>query len=161
MPRRVSLPLALCACLWLWAGQSVRGEDRAAADPRVQAALKRAVATLRQHLASQSGGEGALITMALLKSGVPPDSPEIKTFIEKIASQGGGATRQQLREATAKPKAGRPKHYTFAYRPPTKAFNLKISFAKSRASSKRLRSPPERNLTRVRDRSGGNKKSSR
>ncbi len=54
-------------------------------------------------------------------------------LIEKIASQ-GGATRQQLREAAAKPKAGRPKHYVFAYRPPTKAFNLKLDFAKARVS---------------------------
>ena len=54
-------------------------------------------------------------------------------LIEKIASS-GGATRQQLRDAVAKPKAGRPKHYVFAYRPPTKAFNLKMSFSKSRAS---------------------------
>jgi benzoyl-CoA reductase/2-hydroxyglutaryl-CoA dehydratase subunit BcrC/BadD/HgdB len=54
-------------------------------------------------------------------------------LVEQIASQ-GGATRQQLRDAAAKPKAGRPKHYVFAYRPPTKAFNLKLSFAKSRAS---------------------------
>ena len=54
-------------------------------------------------------------------------------LIEKITSQ-GGATRQQLREAVAKPKAGRPKHYVFAYRPPTKAFNLKLSFAKSRVN---------------------------
>lgn len=54
-------------------------------------------------------------------------------LIEKIASQ-GGATRQQVREATAKAhaKAGRPKHFVFAYRPPTKAFNLTLSFAKSR-----------------------------
>jgi len=54
-------------------------------------------------------------------------------LIEKIASQ-GGATRQQLREAVARPKAGRPKHYVFAYRPPTKLFNLKLSFAKSRVA---------------------------
>jgi hypothetical protein len=54
-------------------------------------------------------------------------------LIEKIASQ-GGATRQQLRDAAAKAKPGRPKAYVFAYRPPTKAFNLKLSFSKSRAS---------------------------
>ena len=54
-------------------------------------------------------------------------------LIERIASQ-GGTTRQQLREATAKPGAGRPKHYVFAFRPATKAFSLKLSFAKSRAS---------------------------
>src|SRR5258706_11348997 len=72
---------------------------------------------------------------SLLLQVVRQDTPEKMTaLVEKIASGGGGATRQQLREAAAKPKAGRPKHYVFAYRPPTKAFNLKISFAKSRAS---------------------------
>jgi ParB family transcriptional regulator, chromosome partitioning protein len=58
---------------------------------------------------------------------------KMTSLVEKIAG-GGGATRQQLRDAVAKPKAGRPKHYVFAYRPPTKAFNLKLSFSKSRAS---------------------------
>ena len=36
--------------------------------------------------------------------------------------------------AAAQTKPGRPKHYVFAYRPPTKAFNLKLSFSKGRAS---------------------------
>jgi ParB family chromosome partitioning protein len=60
-------------------------------------------------------------------------SEKMTALIEKIASQ-GGATRQQVREATAKPKAGRPKHYVFAYRAPTKLFNLKLSFAKARVN---------------------------
>jgi ParB family chromosome partitioning protein len=69
---------------------------------------------------------------SLLLQVVRQDKPEKMTaLIEKIASQ-GGATRQQVRDATAKPKAGRPKHYVFAYRPPTKAFNLKLSFNKNR-----------------------------
>jgi hypothetical protein len=51
-------------------------------------------------------------------------------LVEKIAS--GGATRQEVRQATAKPKPGRPKNFTFAYRPPTKLFNLKLSFPKSK-----------------------------
>ncbi len=72
---------------------------------------------------------------SLLLQVVRQDSPEKMTaLIERIASQGGTATRQQLRDAVAKPKAGRPKHYVFAYRPPTKAFNLKLSFTKSRAT---------------------------
>ncbi len=58
---------------------------------------------------------------------------KMTALIERIASQ-GGATRQQLREAVAKPKPGRPKQYVFAYRPPTKAFNLKLAFTKSRVS---------------------------
>jgi ParB family transcriptional regulator, chromosome partitioning protein len=71
---------------------------------------------------------------SLLLQVVRQETPEKMTaLVEKIASQ-GGTTRQQLREAAARPKAGRPKHYVFAYRPPTKAFNLKISFAKSRAT---------------------------
>jgi ParB family transcriptional regulator, chromosome partitioning protein len=71
---------------------------------------------------------------SLLLQVVRQDTPEKMTaLVEKIASQ-GGATRQQVREAVAKPKLGRPKHFVFAYRPPTKAFNLKISFTKPRAS---------------------------
>jgi hypothetical protein len=58
-------------------------------------------------------------------------------LIEKIASQ-GGTTRQQLRDAAAKPKPGRPKHYVFAYRPATKQFQLKLSFAKSRATKEEV-----------------------
>ena len=72
---------------------------------------------------------------SLLLQVVRQDSPEKMTaLIEQLASQGTPATRQQLRDAVRKPKAGRPKHYVFAYRPTTKAFNLRLSFAKSRAS---------------------------
>ncbi len=72
---------------------------------------------------------------SLLLQVVRQETPQKMTaLLERIASQ-GGATRQQLREAVAKPpKPGRPKHYVFAYRPPTKAFQLKLSFTKSRAS---------------------------
>src|SRR4051812_35180581 len=71
---------------------------------------------------------------SLLLQVVRQNTPEKMTaLVEKIAGQ-GGATRQQLRDAVAKPQAGRPKHYVFAFRPPTKAFNLKLSFNKSRAS---------------------------
>jgi ParB family chromosome partitioning protein len=69
---------------------------------------------------------------SLLLQVVRQDSAEKMTaLVEKIAST-GGATRQEIREATAKPKAGRPKNYTFAYRPPTKQFNLRLSFTKSK-----------------------------
>jgi ParB family chromosome partitioning protein len=71
---------------------------------------------------------------SLLLQVVRQGTPEKMTaLIEKMASQ-GGATRQHLREAAARPKAGRPKHYVFAFRPSTKLFNLKLSFAKSRVS---------------------------
>jgi ParB family chromosome partitioning protein len=72
---------------------------------------------------------------SLLLQVVRQNTPEKMTaLVEKLASQGGGVTRQAAREAVAKPKPGRPKHYVFAFRPPTKAFNLKLSFNKSRAT---------------------------
>jgi len=63
------------------------------------------------------------------------DPQKMVALVERI-SRDGGATRETVRKdkAAAKPKAGRPKHYVFAFRPPTKAFNLKLSFNKSRAS---------------------------
>ena len=71
---------------------------------------------------------------SLLLQVVRQDTPEKMTaLVEQIAGQ-GGATRQQLRAARATTKAGRPKHYVFAFRPATKAFRLKLSFAKSRAT---------------------------
>ena len=64
------------------------------------------------------------------------DPQKMVALIEKLTRDGGGAavTREQVRKVAAKPKPGRPKAYVFAYRPPTKAFNLKLSFSKSRAS---------------------------
>ena len=70
---------------------------------------------------------------SLLLQVVRQETPaKMTALIEKIASQ-GGATRQQLRDA-AKPKAGRPKNYVFAYKAPSKQFNFKLSFQKTRAS---------------------------
>jgi ParB family chromosome partitioning protein len=71
---------------------------------------------------------------SLLLQVVRQETPEKMTaLVEKIASQ-GGATRQELRDAAARTKAGRPKHFVFAYRPPTKLFNLKLSFTRARVS---------------------------
>ena len=75
---------------------------------------------------------------SLLLQVVRQDTAEKMTrLIEKITSR-GPATRQQLREATAKAKAGRPKQYIFTYRPSTKAFNLKLRFAKSRVNREEI-----------------------
>jgi ParB family chromosome partitioning protein len=69
---------------------------------------------------------------SLLLQVVRQETPQKMTaLVERIASQ-GGATREDVRRVTSKPKAGRPKHFTYAYRPPTKQFNLKLSFAKAR-----------------------------
>ncbi|MGE5193267.1 MAG: HEAT repeat domain-containing protein [Deltaproteobacteria bacterium] len=64
--------------------------DRRVTDDEIQAALKRAVANLRQKVSTLDGGEGALVTMALLKSGLPPDTPEVKAGIDKILQRISG-----------------------------------------------------------------------
>ena len=74
-------------------------------------------------------------TKSLLLQVVRQSTPQKMTaLVEKIASQGGTATRQQLREAARPKSVGRPKHYVFAYRPPTKAFSLKLNFSRGRVS---------------------------
>ncbi len=57
------------------------------------------------------------------------DPRKMTALIEKIAGQ-GGATRAQVRKDLVKPKPGRPKAYTFKYRPQSKAFKLHLSFRK-------------------------------
>ncbi len=75
---------------------------------------------------------------SLLLQIVRQETPEkMAALVERIASQ-GGATRQQLRQEAAKAKRGRPKHFVFAYRPPGKAFQLKLSFGKGRASREEI-----------------------
>jgi ParB family transcriptional regulator, chromosome partitioning protein len=61
------------------------------------------------------------------------DPQKMVALLERV-SRDGGATREVVRreKETARPKAGRPKHYTFSYKAPTKAFNLQLRFTKSR-----------------------------
>jgi ParB family chromosome partitioning protein len=59
------------------------------------------------------------------------DPQKMVALVEKI-SRDGGATREQVRKETAKPKPGRPKAYVFSYKAPTKAFRLQLRFAKAR-----------------------------
>jgi ParB family transcriptional regulator, chromosome partitioning protein len=60
------------------------------------------------------------------------DRDKMVALIERVTTQ-GGATREDLRREASRPKAGRPKAFTFVYKPPTKAFNLKLSFRKGKA----------------------------
>ncbi len=60
------------------------------------------------------------------------DPQKMLALVERITSQ--GATREQLRKDAEKPKAGRPKSFVFAFRPTTKAFNLRLQFNKRNAS---------------------------
>jgi len=61
------------------------------------------------------------------------DPQKMVALVEKIARD-GGATREVVRKQkeAARPKPGRPKHYTFSYKAPTKAFKLQLHFAKAR-----------------------------
>ncbi len=58
------------------------------------------------------------------------DHKKMVALVERVAH--GGGTRQQVRQETAKAKSGRPRAFIFAFRPPTKAFNLRLSFTKSK-----------------------------
>jgi len=57
------------------------------------------------------------------------DTPKMIALVERLASR-GLTTREEVRKHTAKPKAGRPKAFTFSYRAPTKAYALRLSFRK-------------------------------
>jgi ParB family transcriptional regulator, chromosome partitioning protein len=59
------------------------------------------------------------------------DPQKMLALVEKLAGQ-GTATRAEVRKETAKPASGRPKSFVFAFRPPTRAFDLRLSFKKSK-----------------------------
>jgi ParB family chromosome partitioning protein len=57
------------------------------------------------------------------------DASKMIALIERMTSR-GITTRAQVRKQTAKPRLGRPKAFTFTYKAPTKAYNLKLRFRK-------------------------------
>ena len=59
------------------------------------------------------------------------DPKKMLALVERMASQ-GALTRQEVRAETAKPKAGRPTPFVFSFKPPTKTFQLRMSFKKGR-----------------------------
>ena len=59
------------------------------------------------------------------------DPAKMVALVERI-TRDGSATRQRAREATAAPRRGRPKAFTFQYRAPARDFRLRLIFAKSR-----------------------------
>jgi ParB family transcriptional regulator, chromosome partitioning protein len=90
-------------------------------------------------------------TKSLLLQVVRQNTPEKMTeLVEQIAG-GGITTRQQAREVTARPKAGRPKNFIFAYRPPTKLFNLRLSFTKSKVQKDEIISALEAIIQELRE----------
>ncbi len=54
-------------------------------------------------------------------------------LVEKLTREAGGqVTRAQVRKAVAtKTRPGRPKSFVFQFRPPTRAFNLRLQFRKT------------------------------
>src|SRR5687767_6794471 len=77
------------------------------------------------------------------------DPQKMLALVEKLASQ-GGATRQEVRQQTAKPAPGRPKHFVFAFKPPTKAFDLRLSFKKARVDKDEIISALENIIRELR-----------
>jgi ParB family chromosome partitioning protein len=69
------------------------------------------------------------LLLQIVRQGAPQ---KMLALAEKIASQ--GATREELRKETQKPKAGRPKAFVFSFKPQSKAFALRLSFHKKAAS---------------------------
>ena len=65
------------------------------------------------------------------------DPQKMLALVERLASQ-GTATRQAARAETAKPEPGRPKNFIFAFKPPTKHFDLRLSFRKSRVEKEEI-----------------------
>jgi ParB family transcriptional regulator, chromosome partitioning protein len=59
------------------------------------------------------------------------DPAKMLALVQKMASQ-GSLTRQEVRKETGAGKAARPRAYTFNFRPPTKAFALRLRFKKAR-----------------------------
>jgi ParB family chromosome partitioning protein len=110
-----------------------------------------------EDLARRLGRSRTAITESLSLNGMPPEvrkvcrlagitnkslllqvvrqgeAQKMLALVERIATQ-GGATREQVRKETQKPRPGRPRPFVFAFRPPSKAFNLRLSFSKKNAS---------------------------
>ena len=77
------------------------------------------------------------------------DPQKMVALVEKI-SRDGGATREEVRKETAKPKPGRPKAYIFNYKAPTKAFKLQLKFSKARVDRDEVISALEAILAELR-----------
>ncbi len=82
------------------------------------------------------------------------DPQKMVALVERVsrdtAGSPGTVTRQQLRDAAAKPKVGRPKAYTYHYKAPTKAFTLKLNFRKAQVERDEIISALENILDSLR-----------
>lgn len=78
------------------------------------------------------------------------DPRKMLALVDKITRNGSSPTRQHAREATAKPKRGRPRAFTFNYKAPTKAFSLKMTFSKHQVERAEIIHALERILDELR-----------
>jgi len=82
------VPLVVsCAVIVLLEPAASVAEPKKASEAQIQASINRAVGHLRPLAANQDGGEGALITMALLKSGLTTEVPEIQRGVDRILAR--------------------------------------------------------------------------
>jgi ParB family chromosome partitioning protein len=65
------------------------------------------------------------------------DAGKMMALVERITSH-QNTTREQVRRVTARNKPGRPRAFVFQYRPPTRAFNLKLRFRKPQVEPEEL-----------------------
>jgi ParB family chromosome partitioning protein len=78
-----------------------------------------------------------------------PDHQKMLALVERV-TRDGGATRQQIRDATPKARPGRPRHFLFNYKAPTKAFSLQLRFKKAQVDRDEVISALERILAELR-----------
>jgi ParB family chromosome partitioning protein len=77
------------------------------------------------------------------------DPSKMVALIERV-TRDGSATRENLRQAGAKPKPGRPRNFHFNYRAPTKAFSLQLKFKKAQVERAEVISALEAILVELR-----------
>src|SRR5688500_11437146 len=77
------------------------------------------------------------------------DKQKMIALVERLAGQ-GTSTREAARRETAQGKTARPKYFVFAFKPPTKSFDLRLSFKKSRVEKDEIISALENIIKELR-----------
>lgn len=82
------------------------------------------------------------------------DEQKMIALVERM-SRAEAVTREEVRRITKKSTTARPKPFVFSYRPPTKAFSLKLSFRKSAVERDEIITALEQLLTDLRSQDQG------
>ena len=94
---------------------------------------------------------GDITSKSILLQIVRQGDPErMVALIEKL-TRAGGVTREEARKVASKPKTGRARPFTFSYTAPTKAFNVRLRFKKSKVGRGELIKALESILAELRD----------